>query len=152
LKKFSTKYLWLYTIALFTLAFILVLVSSIQQEKANTSLAYYEDQLTAQKVFSEGVQKSLSNITQENDYLKEQLKKEKESKQLLETELQQKESELGRYLMKAENQKKLLEAYSLYLQKKYKETKAMLETIVSDQLTDEEIQQKDLLYQKVKKA
>lgn len=152
MKKLSTKYLWLYSIALFTIAFVLILVSSIQQEKANASLAYYEDQLIAQKVFSEGVQKSLSNITQENDYLKEQLGKEKEKRALLETELTQKEGQIGQYMLKSESQGKLIEANSLYLQKKYKETRALLETIDSSQLTDAEAQQKDLLYQKVKKA
>lgn len=152
MKKISTKYLWLYTITLFTIAFLLVLVTSIQQEKANESIAYYEDQLTAQKVFSEGVQKSLSNITQENEYLKEQLKKEKEGRVLLETQMTQKEGEIGQYLMKVQNQDKLIEAYSLYLQKKYKETRALLESIDPAHLSEEENAQKDALYQKVKKA
>jgi hypothetical protein len=129
-----------------------VLVSSIQQEKANASIAYYEDQLTAQKVFSEGVQKSLSNITQENDYLKEQINKEKGNAVLLKAQIAQKEGEIGQYLLKMENQEKLIKAYGLYLQRKYKDTKALLETIDLNYLTDEEIQQKDALYQKVKKA
>ncbi len=137
---------------LFTIAFLLVLVTPSSRKKPTKASLTTEDQLTAQKVFSEGVQKSLSNITQENDYLKEQLKKEKEGRVLLETQMTQKEGEIGQYLMKVQNQDKLIEAYSLYLQKKYKETRALLESIDPAHLSEEENAQKDALYQKVKKA
>ncbi len=132
MKKGSTKYLWVYTILLFSIAFILILVSAFMQQRAQKDIEYYKNELQSQKVFSQGVQNTLSNLTEENEYLKSEIEKEKEKLQEAEDRILTAEEEGSRAVSALDF---LIQSQNLYDVRNYESAKAVLNLIDYDNLT-----------------
>jgi len=151
-KKINTKYLWIYTIVLFAIAGVLVLITSIQQGRANDSIEQYAQQLTEQKTFCDGIQKSLEDILEENAFLQTQLEGEHARAETLEKQLLDANGKLAEQRQVLGEQEKMIEAQELYIQRKYSEAKEKLEAMDMSVLREELAKQREDLYDKVKKA
>lgn len=122
--KLSKKYLIIYSATLFSIAFLLILLSYLAQLRTQEQLK--ENINTANTLTGR-----ISVILQENNELKQQIEALCEianEKELLEGQLAQKETS-------AENINKLIEVQNLYRQKKYKDAKAALSLVVPDTLS-----------------
>lgn len=122
--KLSKKYLIIYSATLFSIAFLLILLSYFAQLRTQEQLKENID--TANTLTSR-----ISTIVEENDNLKKQvedLTAIANEKEILEGQLQEKVSS-------SENIGKLIEAGNLYRQRKYKDAKAALLLVVPDTLT-----------------
>lgn len=145
MKKIEIKYLWIYTIVLFSVALALIIFSSVNQQRSQQNADYFEAELTAQRVFAEGVQKTLSNITEENEYLKEQLKKEREEraaeieelKNGFEQETIKQKAETAAAIKKEQSANALILAHTRLEARKYKEAREVLMTVDPSLLKEE---------------
>ncbi len=117
---------------LFSIAFILILVSAFMQQRAQKDIEYYKNELQSQKVFSQGVQNTLSNLTEENEYLKSEIEKEKEKLQEAEDRILTAEEEGSRAVSALDF---LIQSQNLYDVRNYESAKAVLNLIDYDNLT-----------------
>jgi cell shape-determining protein MreC len=129
LNKSSTKFLWIYTIVLFAVAFVLILVSAIGQNKATQNVESLQRELEQNKSFFEGAQKSLTDITNENTYLKEENESLKKENDGLKSEMKRYDEEEAADSRQESIYLAVLKAQSLYNQKKYSDCRAVLNTI-----------------------
>ena len=139
--RLSRKYLWVYIICLFTVAFLLILLSSLAQQKAYEASSFKE-QFQAQQVFSEGVQKTLSNLTEENDWLKSEEESDRANiKQLIleKMDLDKQNSVIEQQLSNANGQidtlDMLIQIQNLVNLKKTKDAKLLLAQIDPSKLS-----------------
>lgn len=136
--KSNTKFLWVYMIVLFALAFVLIFVSAIGQSRANQNVATLKEQLEEKQTFYEGAQKSLSNITEENTYLKSENERLSEELSAAKEKLEETERETSVSLIKQRNSRELLAAQRLYNEGKAKECREALLRVVIDLLEGDE--------------
>lgn len=66
----KTRFLWIYSIALFTVALGLICISAFTQNRLSRDAANYKQVLDQQKGIVEGAQTSISTLTDENEQLK----------------------------------------------------------------------------------
>ena len=122
----KSKFFWVYSIALFSVAFILILFSAF------TGVRYKDEQYKAETLY-QGAQSSAVSLTDENEELKND-NKEKETKinELSEENKKLHESvdtltmEKNYVIMQTEN---LLKAESLWKNKKYSEAKTVFDDL-----------------------
>ncbi len=106
--KQNTKFLWLYTIILFTFALVLILIAGLTQNNYKKELAEHENK-------SRGMQESVSELTARNQELSDQLKAVNAQVDDLKEELDaQKKAQQDAQTAKAAIDKTLLEAAELY--------------------------------------
>jgi predicted nucleic acid-binding Zn-ribbon protein len=107
-------------------------VSAFMQQRAQKDIEYYKNELQSQKVFSQGVQNTLSNLTEENEYLKSEIEKEKEKLQEAEDRILTAEEEGSRAVSALDF---LIQSQNLYDVRNYESAKAVLNLIDYDNLT-----------------
>ncbi len=127
-------------IVLFAVAFVLILVSAIGQNKANENVASLKEQLEEKQSFYEGAQKSLSDITKENEFLKSENTQLKSEVEKLTKEIDGYSQEKDVQSLEEKNTSSLLKAQNLFNQRKKKEAAKELENVVLDMLNAEEKQ------------
>ncbi|MPM90985.1 hypothetical protein SDC9_138110 [bioreactor metagenome] len=137
LKKLSIKYLWVYTIALFSVAFVLILVSAMQQKRVNETIDYYKQQVIAQQDVSAGTQRSVDNLTEENNYLKEEIAKEQFVNDKLSITINGNVEEIADLNREKDALSQLCMAQNEYISGRYKNAGSILEKIDSKYLSDD---------------
>lgn len=106
--KQNTKFLWLYTAILFSFALVLIFIAGLTQNNYKKELAVHENA-------SKGMQESVSQLTNHNQQLSDQLKTANANIAQLQTELDTLKNEQAESLHAAEaNDQALLEALQLY--------------------------------------
>lgn len=136
----KTRFLWLYSTVLFTAAFVLIFMSAVSQNRLSKDVKSYKEQLTKQQGLFQGVQKSLSELTEENRQLQEKVKEEEDKNK----EYEQQIIEMNKKLDEANTQKEmyansmenLLLAKKYYDEKKYRESAACLEKVNKEMLSE----------------
>lgn len=132
-QKKSKKFLWIYTIVLFSVALILVGISSIRHQEANEHAKDVEEKYNQQIVLTSGVQADLAKLQQEHETLVQQLEEAKQSQQQLEQQVQ---------ALSAQNASRsaLICAQYAYEQKSYEQARQFLQQVDAAQLEQEEQQ------------
>ncbi len=109
--KQNTKFLWIYIAILFSFALILILFAGLTQNN-------YQKEIEQQQTESAGVKQSLITLTDENQKLKDQVKKNKSEMEGLQNENAKLNSEkeilISSIGENREISQKLLDAYCLY--------------------------------------
>ena len=106
--KQNTKFLWLYTAILFSFALVLIFIAGLTQNNYKKELAVHENA-------SKGMQESVSQLTNHNQQLTDQLKAANASIAQLQAELETVKQEQAESQHAAEaNDQALLEATQLY--------------------------------------
>lgn len=132
-QKKSKKFLWVYTIVLFSVALILVAISSIRHQEANEHAKDVEEKYNQQIVLTSGVQADLEKLQQEHEVLVQQLDEVKESEQQLQQQVDS--------LTKQNNSRSaLISAQHAYEQKSYDESRQYLQQVDATQLNEQEQQ------------
>lgn len=125
--KSKTKFIWVYTIILFSIALILILVAGLTQQN-------YEEELQSHTEATMGMQRSVTELSDRNMVLQtenETLKAENEALKA-EKEALEAEKSLG------ETNEKLIEAYHKYKNGYISAAKELLETIDPETLSAEQ--------------
>lgn len=132
-QKKSKKFLWVYTIVLFSVALVLVAISSIRHQEANEHAKDVEEKYNQQIVLTSGVQADLEKLQQEHEVLVQQLDEVKESEQQLQQQVDS--------LTKQNNSRSaLISAQHAYEQKSYDEARQYLQQVDTTQLKEQEQQ------------
>lgn len=118
-KPQSKKFLLIYTIALFSVALILVLASSVRHQEAADNAKNFEEQLKQQTTLTQGVQSDLEQLQKEYETMQQELDTTKE-------ELETKTSENETLTTQNTYQDLLIQAADLYLNKNYSQAKNLL--------------------------
>lgn len=129
----KSKFLWLYSIVLFTIAFVLIFMSGVSQSRLSKDVKTFKEQLSEQQGLFQGVQKSLSALIEENEQYKKTIKEKEEQLKQFQMQI----NELNKQLNEIEQQKNtfiesidnLLEAKNYYNDKKYIESALYLEHV-----------------------
>ncbi len=74
----KAKFFWGYSIILFTIAFVLIFMSAVSQQRLSKDVKTYKAQLNKQQWLYQGVQDNISDLTEENRNLKEKTRKQEE--------------------------------------------------------------------------
>jgi len=129
----KTKFLWIYAIVLFTMAFILIFFSAVNQYRMNKNIDSYKEHLNKQTGLFQGIEEGISTLVSENENLKKQLKELEEKNNDLENknkitnekleQLNAQVSEIGRTV------DNLLNAKESFDKKDYKQAALSLEQI-----------------------
>lgn len=98
----KVKNFWVYTIILFSVAFVIILLS------AATGIRFNEQREENENLYN-GAQKSLINLTNENEKLRESLAEEKEKNSELSEEMAALEEEKNKITEQSEKYKKSVE-------------------------------------------
>ena len=121
--KQNTKFIWIYVAILFSFAIILILFAGLTHNN-------YQKEITDQKQETAGIRKSLSALSNENEKLTSSIKALEEEKQVLTSENENLKMEVRAAVSFCEGDeettKLLLRAYSMKLDGKTYEAKAML--------------------------
>ncbi len=132
-QKKSKKFLWVYTIVLFSVALILVAISSIRHQEANEHAKDVEEKYNQQIVLTSGVQANLEKLQQEHEVLVQELDEVKESERQLQQQVDS--------LTKQNNSRSaLISAQHAYEQKSYDEARQYLQQVDTTQLNEQEQQ------------
>lgn len=126
--KSKTKFLWMYTIILFSVALVLIIFAGMTQQN-------YEKELATHETAKVGLQKSAAELSQVNLLLKEEnanLKKENE--QLTEAQANFEEISKSNDLNMA-----LIEAFYQYESGNRRTAKNMLAEVDKETLTDQQL-------------
>ncbi|MGI6030003.1 MAG: hypothetical protein ACOX7F_00700 [Eubacteriales bacterium] len=126
--KKSKKFLWIYTIALFTVCLILVFLSSLRHQQAMD----FEEKYNQQIVLSEGVEKDL-------EQLKQQQKQTEEDMRALEEENQELQEQVNEYKVEVTNQNLLIMAQAAYFNGDEEKVLELLTQIPAEDLQEEEL-------------
>lgn len=123
----------MYTIVLFSVALVLVAISSIRHQEANEHAKDVEEKYNQQIVLTSGVQADLEKLQQEHEVLVQQLDEVKESEQQLQQQVDS--------LTKQNNSRSaLISAQHAYEQKSYDEARQYLQQVDTTQLKEQEQQ------------
>lgn len=134
--KSKTKFLWMYTIILFSVALILILFAGMTQQD-------YEKELASHESAAVGMQKSVTELSQTNTILKDEntaLTKKVD-------ELTAAQEELTASVASGEVNTKLVGALYLYEDGKKKDAKELLADLDQSTLTEEQL----YIYDKIMK-
>lgn len=105
------KYFWLYVVVFLMIAAVMILFSSYSQERLKMEKEQISEQLTEEKNFSKGIQKTARDISEQNDTLKQENKELQEKITALEQEVEQLKKDNHNYQKTMDALKKLKEAY-----------------------------------------
>lgn len=124
--KSRAKFFWIYSIALFSMALILILFSAF------TGIRYKDEQTEAQLIY-QGAQSSVVSLTDENEKLARENNENKETisnltkdKEELEQNFQKIQDEKNQLMLQTET---LFRAETLKSEKRYNEARELFETI-----------------------
>lgn len=132
-QKKSKKFLWVYTIVLFSVALILVAISSIRHQEASEHAKDVEEKYNQQIVMTSGVQADLENLKQEHEELEQLLDETQQSQQQLQQQVDS--------LTKQNNSRSaLIAAQDAYQDKRYDEARQSLQQVDATQLSEQEQQ------------
>ena len=71
LQSNSHKFFWLYVSVFSVLLVVMIVFSSLSQERLKNEKEAISEQLTEEKKYSQGIQQTAQDISEENDTLKE---------------------------------------------------------------------------------
>ncbi|OQB15266.1 MAG: hypothetical protein BWY15_00637 [Firmicutes bacterium ADurb.Bin193] len=125
--KEKTKFIWLYSVLLFSAAVLLILISSLSQSRLSPSETL--TQQSEQQAFNQTVQKSITDLIKENEALKESLGKANDRIKTLEGEAQSAEAESISAKQTSEATEFLLEAELLFNKGRYAESRNTLQNV-----------------------
>lgn len=132
-QKKSKKFLWVYTIVLFSVALILVAISSIRHQEASRHAEDVEEKYNQQIVLTSGVQADLEKLQQEHKELEQQLTETQQSQQ----ELQQQVDALTK---QNASRSALIAAQDAYQDRNYDEARQYMQQVDATQLSEQEQQ------------
>lgn len=131
--KQNTKTLWIYTMILFSVALVLILMAGLTQQN-------YEEEIKLHETAAVGMQKSVSELSEKNMKLGEENKKLTESLKQTESDKEKAEQSAGTY-------ETLIDALKEYEKGNRKTARQMLAEIEKSQLSSQQL----YIYQKIMK-
>ncbi len=105
------KYFWAYVLVSFVIIVVMILYSSFSQERIKLEKEQISEQLTEEKNYSKGIQKTARDISEQNDTLLQENKTLKEENEVLKQEITKLQQENKAYQDNKEVLQKLKEAY-----------------------------------------
>lgn len=141
------KYFWLYVVVFFMIATVMILFSSFSQERLKMEKEQISEQLTEEKNYSKGIQKTARDISEQNDTLKQENKELQEKVTALEQEIEQLKKENHGYQKTMEALKKLKEAY---VAGDIAACQSLLEEIDQEMIPEEELDQFRIILEDLK--
>ncbi|MBE7041991.1 MAG: hypothetical protein E7399_00650 [Ruminococcaceae bacterium] len=105
------KFFWLYVVVFAVLLVVMIVFSSMSQEKLKNENAAISEQLTEAKKYSKGIKETAKDISEQNDALKEENKILKEEIETLKEEVSFLQKENPSFQENYELLQKLKEAY-----------------------------------------
>lgn len=131
--KQNTKTLWIYTMILFSVALVLILMAGLTQQN-------YEEEIKLHETAAVGMQKSVSELSEKNMKLSGENKKLTESLKQTESDKEKAEQSAGTY-------ETLIDALKEYEKGNRKNARQMLAEIEKSQLSSQQL----YIYQKIMK-
>lgn len=131
--KQNTKTLWIYTMILFSVALVLIMMAGLTQQN-------YEEEIKLHETAAVGMQKSVSELSEKNMKLGEENKKLTESLKQTESDKEKAEQSAGTY-------ETLIDALKEYEKGNRKTARQMLAEIEKSQLSSQQL----YIYQKIMK-
>ena len=131
--KQNTKTIWIYTMILFSVALVLILMAGL-------TLQYNEEEIKLHETAAVGMQKSVSELSEKNMKLGEENKKLTESLKQTESDKEKAEQSAGTY-------ETLIDALKEYEKGNRKTARQMLAEIEKSQLSSQQL----YIYQKIMK-
>ena len=124
--KNKSKFFWVYSIALFSVAFVLILFSAF------TGVRYKDEQTEAQMLY-QGAQSSVINLTDENEALERETSANRKEIESLTKEIDKLEQDVADLTAQKDAIRQanedLLRAETLYQNRQYNEARELFETI-----------------------
>ncbi len=111
LQSNAHKYFWAYVLVSFVIIVVMILFSSFSQERLKLEKEQISEQLTEEKNFSKGIQKTARDISEQNDALLQENKTLKEENAVLKQEITKLQQESKAFQENKELLQKLKEAY-----------------------------------------
>lgn len=105
------KYFWVYVLVSFVIVVVMILFSSFSQERLKLEKEQISEQLTEEKNYSKGIQKTARDISEQNDTLLQENKTLKEENEVLKQEITKLQKENKAFQDNKEILQKLKEAY-----------------------------------------
>ncbi len=125
-----SKFFWIYATVLFSVVFVLVLVSAFTLNRSNS-------EKEAQNTLYQGAKQSLEDLTKEKERLEQSERDLKAEILKLQEESQKKDSEIETLKNTIDSYDSMVEAYRLYYWKKHSEAKKSFERIDVSLLKEE---------------
>ena len=119
--KSNTKFLWFYTIVLFSFALVLVLIAGLTQQN-------YEEELKTHLTANVGMQQSVSELSRVNTSLQEKVNK-------YEAQIEETEAKIEETTKELENLNTLVDALKEYEKGNKSSARKSLADINADELT-----------------
>lgn len=129
--KKSKKFLWIYTIALFTVCLILVFLSSLRHQQAVDSAKDFENKYNQQIILSQGVEKDL-------EQLKNQQKETADEMKALQQENTELKEQVSEYKVQFTNKDLLIQAQAAFFREEKEKVLDILTQIPIEELSAEE--------------
>lgn len=139
--KLGKEYLWKYLIIMFSIALALVVLSSVQQIRAQRLI---ESTLSEQKILTEGIQVNMLQLTKENEELEQEVKK-------LTDEVKKSTEELERLSKIIKVKTTLIDVQMCYNNKDYATARKSMKEIDTDLLDAKDLELYKVLENRLKK-
>lgn len=155
--KKNIKTMWFYSIVMFCVAILLILVSALSQTKITTDsslggkIATQQEQEMEQKAFNQTVQQSLSEIMEQNSKYEEQIARQQEEIKQLEQNTVALEKENDELKKELETRDMLIQGKNLYDGKQYKQAKDILINVNRQILNEDNAKMYDNLVNQLEK-
>ncbi|MDD3766949.1 MAG: hypothetical protein PHF89_07155 [Eubacteriales bacterium] len=145
--KDKSKFIWLYSVIMFTAAILLILISSLSQSRLSPSEAMAKE--SEQQAFNQTIQNRVTDLVSENEKLRNEIKNFSQKIEQLEQNSESIKNEIKEKNLANEANEYLIQAEMLFNLGKSKESFEMLKNVNSFALSENGKQLYDWLREKL---